>query len=248
MRCAAGSQRVVHADISRAGWPYSQKALMVRTAQPTETSTDVEAMYDALLVRDPVLSGIADEHGRPDPFVWPGRGVSGDSNFAALVLHIVGQQISTAVALVLFARLEAAVGGTADPPSVARLGPDGLRALGLSHAKSVAIAGLAQMHQAGTLDTDHLDGLDDEQAMAALTAARGIGPWTAQMFLIHQLRRPDVLPAGDLGIRHAIERAWAFPALPTIDEVRSFGERWSPQRTYASALLWASLRAAATPA
>jgi DNA-3-methyladenine glycosylase II len=127
---------------------------------------------------------------------------------------------------------------------VALLGVGGLRALGLSRAKSVAVAGLAQMHLGGVLDSEELDGPDDDQVMTALTAARGIGPWTAQMFLIHQLRRPDVLPAGDLGIRQAVGRAWALPAVPTIDDVRALGERWSPQRTCAAALLWASLRPA----
>ncbi len=125
---------------------------------------------------------------------------------------------------------------------MAGLGPDRLRELGLSHAKATAIDGLAQRHRAGTLDTDDLDGLSDEQVVAALTATNGIGLWTAQMFLIHQLRRPDVLPAGDLGIRQAVERAWTLPELPTISEVREIGERWSPQRTYAAALLWTSLR------
>jgi len=216
---------------------------MVQTAQSTETTPDVDAMYDALLARDAVLRAIAAERGRPDPFTWAGQARAG-SNFAALLLHVVGQQISTTVAVVLFGRLQAAVGGTIDPPSVARLGVDDLRALGLSHAKSVAVAGLAQMHLTGELDVEQLDGLDDDRAMAALTAARGVGPWTAQMFLIHQLRRPDVLPAGDLGIRQAVERAWALPALPSIDEVRELGGRWSPQRTCAAALLWASLRPA----
>jgi DNA-3-methyladenine glycosylase II len=122
-----------------------------------------------------------------------------------------------------------------------------MRALGLSHAKAVAVAGLAQMHLAGVLDTDALDSLGDEQVMTALTSARGVGPWTAQMFLIHQLRRPDVLPAGDLGIRQAVGRAWALPAVPTVDDVRALGERWSPQRTCAAALLWASLRPAPNP-
>jgi DNA-3-methyladenine glycosylase II len=221
---------------------------MVQTARSAGTLTDVDAMYDALLGRDAVLRGIAGSHGRPDPFTWAGQGPAGNSNFAALLLHIVGQQISTTVALVLFGRLEAAVGGHIDPRRVAELGPEGVRALGLSHAKSAAIAGLAEMHLAGVLDTEQLDALDDEHAMAALTAARGIGPWTAEMFLIHQLRRPDVLPAGDLGIRQAIARAWALPALPTVDEVREFGEPWAPQRTCASALLWASLRPATTVA
>ena len=216
------------------------------TGLPT-TSPDVGAMYDLLLPRDDVLAGIADVHGRPDPFTWAGGGPTGTSNFAALVLHVIGQQISTSVALLLFARLETAVGGRVDPAGVARLGAEGIRALGLSHAKSLAVAGLAELHLEGVLDTEELDGLDDEQVMTALTSARGIGPWTAQMFLIHQLRRPDVLPAGDLGIRQAVERAWALPALPTIDAVRELGERWSPQRTCAAALLWASLRPAPGP-
>src|SRR5215213_1320629 len=90
--------------------PQSMEASMVRTARPTETPPDLAAMYDALLARDDVLRAIADEHGRPDPFTWAGQ-VATSSNFAALILHIVGQQISTTVALVLFGRLEAAVGG-----------------------------------------------------------------------------------------------------------------------------------------
>lgn len=216
---------------------------MVQAAHPVGATADVDGMYDALLARDDVLRSIAEDHGRPDPFTWAGQAPAGSSNFAALLLHIVGQQISTTVALVLFGRLQAAVGGDVDPPGVARLGTAQIRALGLSHAKSLAIVELAEMHLAGVLDTEHLDGLSDEDATAALTAARGIGPWTAQMFLIHQLRRPDVLPAGDLGIRQAVERAWGLPALPGVDEVRRRGERWSPQRTCASALLWASLRA-----
>jgi DNA-3-methyladenine glycosylase II len=92
------------------------------------------------------------------------------------------------------------------------------------------------------LDSEHLGDLDDDRVMTALTAARGVGPWTAQMFLIHQLRRPDVLPAGDLGIRHAVQAADGLPALPSVDDVREIGARWRPQRTCASALLWASLR------
>jgi len=220
---------------------------MVQAAQSPATPTDVDAMYDALVARDPVLRRIAEEHGRPDPFTWDGQGPTGNRSFAALLLHVIGQQISTAVALVLFARLETAVGGQVDPAGVAELGPDGVRALGVSGAKSAAIVGLAEMQLAGVLDTDQLGELDGEQAMAALTAARGVGPWTAQMFLIHQLRRPDVLPAGDLGIRQAVERAWALPSLPTIDQVHDRGIGWSPQRTCAAALLWASLRQAEAP-
>jgi DNA-3-methyladenine glycosylase II len=198
--------------------------------------------YEHLLSADPVLCAIARVHGHPDPFVWFAGGGADLTNFAAMVLHIGSQQISTAAALAVFGRVRDAAGGRIDPASVDALGPDRLRSLGLSSAKAAAITGLARMHRDGTLDTDALDDLDDAAVVRALTAARGIGLWTAQMFLIHQLRRPDVLPAGDLGIRQAVRAAWALPALPRIDEVRQRGERWSPYRTYAAALLWASLR------
>jgi DNA-3-methyladenine glycosylase II len=170
-------------------------------------------------------------------------GGAGATNFAAMVLHIGSQQISTRAALAVFDRIQDAAGGRIDPARVDGLGPDRLLSLGLSRAKAAAIVGLARMHLDGTLDLDGLDDLDDARVVHALTAARGVGLWTAQMFLIHQLRRPDVLPAGDLEIRRAVQRCWSRPALPPIEEVRQRGERWSPDRTYAAALLWASLRA-----
>jgi DNA-3-methyladenine glycosylase II len=213
------------------------------SASPGPTrAEDPSGPYARLSAVDPVLGSIARVHGRPDPFVWFAGGGTDLTNFAAMVLHIGSQQISTAAALAVFGRVWDAAGGRIDPASVDALGPDRLRSLGLSSAKAAAIAGLARMHRDGTLDTDALDDLDDAAVVRALTAARGIGLWTAQMFLIHQLRRPDVLPAGDLGIRQAVRAAWALPALPRIEEVRQRGERWSPYRTYAAALLWASLR------
>jgi 3-methyladenine DNA glycosylase/8-oxoguanine DNA glycosylase len=198
--------------------------------------------YDRLLAADPLLRSIARTRGRPDPFVWAAAGGADLTNFAAMVLHVAGQQISTRAALAVFGRVRDAAGGRLDPAHVDALGPDRLRDLGLSHAKAVAVAGLARMHLDGTLDTDALDDLDDAAVIRVLTAARGVGLWTAQMFLIHQLRRPDVLPAGDLGIRQAVQRCWSEPALPRVEEVQQRGQRWSPDRTYAAALLWASLR------
>jgi len=106
------------------------------------------------------------------------------------------------------------------------------------------VVNLAELQRAGVLDTEHLDRLDDEAAVAALTSAKGVGVWTAQMFLIHQLRRPDVLPAGDLGIRRAVQALHGRPTGPTIEEVVIIGRGWAPWRTYAAALLWTSLRPA----
>ncbi len=197
--------------------------------------------YDVLLETDEVLRRLAEIHGRPDPFRWNTGGRTGSSRFAGLLVHILSQQISTAVAFLLFDRIAAATGGMPDPARVAALGIDRLRSLGLSGAKAGYVDHLARLQLDGSLDIDGLDGLDDGQATAALTAVRGIGPWTAEMFLIDQLHRPDVLPAGDLGIRHAVRDAWDLADLPSVEEVRQRGIAWSPNRTYAAALLWASL-------
>ena len=198
--------------------------------------------YDHLAAVDPVLRGIVGRHGRPDPFVWSAVDGVAPTSFAALLLHIVSQQISTTVALTLFHRVERAADGVLDPDHVVGLGTARLHELGLSRAKAATVVGVAEMQRAGTLDTTRLDALTDEDAVAALTAARGVGPWTAQMFLIHQLRRPDVLPAGDLGIRHAVRAGWALPTVPPVADVEARGRGWAPYRTYAAALLWASLR------
>lgn len=198
--------------------------------------------YASLLENDRVLRGISAEHGWPDPFRWDVGGRTGTSNFAAMVLHIAGQQISTAVAFVLFDRLAAAAGAIPDPENVLSLGPERLRSLGFSRAKASYLTSLARMQQDGGVDVDGLGRLDDEQAIAALTVVPGIGRWSAEMFLIHQLKRPDVLPAGDLGIRRAVESAWNLPGLPSIEHVRELGQGWAPSRSYAAALLWASLR------
>jgi DNA-3-methyladenine glycosylase II len=197
--------------------------------------------YDVVSARDPVLRHIVATRGRPDPFSWPGGGDAGLDNFAALVLHIVSQQLSTRVATLLFGRILDAAGDPVTPTGVVTVGASGLHALGLSRAKAASLANLAELHLSGELDSDHLDSLDDEDVVTALTAARGVGRWTAEMFLIHQLRRPDVLPAGDLGIRKAVQTGWNLPTVPGIEDVQEFGVRWAPLRTYAAALLWASI-------
>jgi DNA-3-methyladenine glycosylase II len=210
---------------------------------------ELREVYARLAERDAVLADLVRRHGRPDPFVWSPAYDAARTTFASLLLHIISQQISTVVAAQLFRRVEGAAGGTLDPEGVVGLGVERLRELGLSRAKATTVVGLAERHLAGTLDTDRLAGASDDEVTAALTAARGVGPWTAQMFLIHQLRRPDVLPAGDLGIRHAVAAGWPWrgqsSGLPSPAEVTQLGRGWRPYRTYAAALLWASLRPAA---
>jgi DNA-3-methyladenine glycosylase II len=197
--------------------------------------------YEALLAADPVLRRIARTHGHPDPFVWSAGGRRTETNFGALLLHITSQQISTSVAVVLFDRLVTAAGPHLTARAVVNLGPDRIHALGLSHAKAESMVDVARLQISKVFDLENIEALSDDEVTAALTSARGVGPWTAQMFLLHQLRRPDVLPAGDLGIRHAIQQAWNQPAVPSVEEVQELGARWSPRRSYAAALLWASL-------
>jgi DNA-3-methyladenine glycosylase II len=202
----------------------------------------VDTAYDALLAGDPMLNKIAVGVGRPDPFGWLDGGRTGASNFAAMVLHIIGQQISTVVAFVLFDRVRDAAGALPDPDNLVALGPERLRSLGLSRAKAGYLLALSEAERDGGLDIEHLDALADPDVIARLTAVRGIGLWSAEMFLLHQLRRPDVLPAGDMGIRRAVQAMRSLPDLPGIDDVRRAGLKWAPRRSYAAALLWASLR------
>ncbi len=202
--------------------------------------------YDALLAADDVLRGLAVRVGRPDPFSWPGADPAGDDRFVGLVLHVVGQQISTAAALAIHQRVQEAA-GRVDPAALLGLGADRLRGAGLSRAKTTSLLDLSQRVTDGVLDLRGLDRLGDDAVVSALSAVRGIGPWTAQMFLIHQLHRPDVLPAGDLGIRHAVREAFALDGLPVVEDVAALARRWSPWRTYAAALLWASLRMPGKP-
>ncbi|MFJ2647341.1 DNA-3-methyladenine glycosylase family protein [Streptomyces sp. NPDC087420] len=215
------------------------------STRPTTATGDP---YGELARLDPVLARLTASYGRPDPFRWDDGGRTEGDRFAALVLHIAGQQISTAVAFVLFDRIRAAIGALPDPAGIVALGPERLRACGLSHAKASYLLALSESRLGGLIDVDGLDGLTDAEAVAALTAVRGLGRWTAEMFLLHQLRRSDVLPVGDVGIRRAVERGWGLDTLPTPRDVEGRTAAWSPYRSYASALLWASLRPPETPA
>jgi DNA-3-methyladenine glycosylase II len=116
-----------------------------------------------------------------------------------------------------------------------------MRGVGLSGAKSRALRELGAAVLAGDFDPDALDALGDGEAQLRLTALRGVGPWSAQMFLLHELRRPDVFPAGDAGLRTALARLERLPAPPTQPEAVALALRWSPYRSYAAAHLWRSL-------
>jgi len=162
-------------------------------------------------------------------------------DFETLVKSIVFQQLSGRVANVIFSRLSAAVKGVVTPESVLVLRPSRMRALGLSTQKTAYIRDLARHTRSGKLVFEELSALSDEEVVARLTQVKGIGVWTAHMFLIFALRRTDVLPTGDLGIRNAIRKAYSLEALPTPDEMERMAHRWRPYCSVASWYLWRSL-------
>ena len=201
--------------------------------------------YDELVRLDPELEPVLTATGRPDPFEWQDGDRTRGDHFAAMVLHISSQQISTLVAFRLFDRLAAEMGGLPNPAGVAALTEERWRELGFSHAKVKYLSAMARRSLDGELDLAALADLPDEQVRARLTALPGVGNWTTDLFLIFQLHRPDVFPAGDLGLRHAVGR-WLPPTGTSIREVEARATRWSPFRSYAAAAFWHSLQLSRT--
>jgi DNA-3-methyladenine glycosylase II len=195
-----------------------------------------------LRAADPVLARLLDGHGVPSSERDPARPAPGE-DYAALIRAIVGQQLSTTVARVIWGRLLERFGGRAPTPEqILADDPEQLRAaVGLSRAKTTFLRSLAEHVLSGELELDGLRELDDEKIIAELVAVKGVGTWTAHMFLMFQLERPDVLAVGDLGIRRAVERAYGLPGLPSADELTRLAEPWRPYRTLACRVLWRSL-------
>ena len=164
-----------------------------------------------------------------------------DPDFETLVKSIVYQQLSGRVAGVIFGRVTDAAGGRLTPEGILKLRPVRMRTLGLSGQKTAYIRDLARHTRDGRLAFEELARLPDEAVIERLTEVKGIGVWTAHMFLIFALRRPNVLPTGDLGIRNAIRRAYGLLELPKPAEMETLSEPWRPYRTVASWYLWRSL-------
>jgi len=204
------------------------------------------AAVEALRASDPVLGRLIDGLPPVDFAVWRARW-SLDA-FGSLARAIVGQQIATAAAAAIFGRLQALIGDRDAATAIAAASDQELRAVGLSGAKMASLRDLAARTLDGRLQLDLIGDLTDEEARAQLTAVRGIGSWTADLFLLGQLGRPDVLPAGDLGIRRAVQAAYGLDRLPSENEVRELGEAWRPYRSLATAYLFTSLRGAAVRA
>ena len=208
---------------------------MPASRKPAEKSA-VEALRHA----DPILREVIDEVGPLGDF-FAGRPTD---HYGMLVRSIAGQQLSTRAAAAIYARLLDRFGGhPPTPEEVLADDPDELRtAAGLSHAKVRYLRSLAEHVLDGSLRLDALSDLPDAEVVSALTAVSGIGLWSAEMFLMFQLQRPDVLPVGDLGIRRAVMLRYGLDTIPSPAEVDAIGERWRPYRSLASMYLWRSLR------
>ncbi len=199
----------------------------------------MSAAARVLGARDPVVAGLVESFGLPRPRK------PAETHFAALVRAIVFQQLAGAAASTIHRRLTEALGGEVTPEALLALTPEELRAAGMSGNKAASVCDLAAKVLDGTvvLDPRGLAREADDEVVERLTTVRGIGRWTAEMFLMFQLRRLDVWPTGDLGVRRGYGVAWAVP-MPSPGELEPLGDGFRP---YRSVVAWYCWRAAEQP-
>jgi DNA-3-methyladenine glycosylase II len=194
----------------------------------------------ATLRADPVMERLIEEH---HDLVKADlkRERPGDA-YGALLRSIVGQQLSTKAASTIYGRMLELFGGHAPTPKqLLKANPEKIRAAGLSRPKIAYLRDLAQHVEEGTLELERLPDLPDEEVAAQLTAIKGLGQWTADMFLMFHLGRPDVLPVGDQGIRRAVKVEYRLRKFPDPKRLEKLARPWRPYRTLACLYLWSSL-------
>jgi DNA-3-methyladenine glycosylase II len=196
-----------------------------------------------LRAADPILGALIDRLAPTVPPLELRRSRRPRDHYAGLVRTICGQQLSTRAANAIWQRLLSFFDGALPTPgAILAADPEELRsAAGLSRAKTVYLRSLAEHVVSGKLELDRLEALDDDTVMAELTAVKGIGDWSAHMFLMFQLGRPDVLAPGDLGIRKAVQIGYGLATMPKPAEVIALAEPWRPYRTVACHYLWGSI-------
>jgi DNA-3-methyladenine glycosylase II len=196
------------------------------------TSTSIRSHVEALASREPAFAGVLEKHGMPEPRV-------SDRGAQTLLRTIVGQQVSVAAARSMWAKLEAAFGS---PPDLAKLlaaSDEELRAAGMSRQKSGYIRSLAELVLLGDLDLENLPE-DDEEAISLLTKIKGIGRWSAEIYLLFAEGRADVFPAGDLAVMVELGRLMGLDEKPSEKQLRELAEAWRPYRGAAAVLAWHS--------
>jgi DNA-3-methyladenine glycosylase II len=189
-----------------------------------------------LMRRDPILAPVIRKHRKRSlvdtPYMDP---------FPALVRTITSQQISTKAAATIHGRLVALMPRGVTPAAMLTLTDEALRGAGLSRQKTAYLRDLAAKVAGGDLAVHTLHELTDEEVIQAIVKVKGLGRWSAEMYLMFRLHRPDVLPVDDLGIVNAIQRLYGLRKRPKADRIRKIGEAWRPYRTVACWFLWRSL-------
>jgi len=195
--------------------------------------TSLAAAIQIVKKRDPVLAKLV---ARVGPITYRPR--SPDGHFGALVRAIVYQQLAGAAARAIHERVRGAVHGVLTPHALADLPDRTLRAAGLSAAKLASLRDLSSKVLDGTVTLEASSKLTDEEIITTLTTVRGIGRWTAEMYLMFELRRPDVWPVDDLGVRQGYGLAWGLRATPTAKELARLGDRFRPYRSIVARYCW----------
>ena len=203
---------------------------MVRTAASIRTHVD------ALASREPAFARVIETHGHPEPR-------RSDPGATTLLRTIVGQQVSVAAARSMWAKLEAAFGSPPELRLLLTASDEDLRAAGMSRQKSGYIRSLAELVISGELDLDNLP-QDNEEAIALLTRIKGIGRWSAEIYLLFAEGRPDVFPAGDLAVQVELGKLLGLKEKPTEKHLRELAEPWRPYRGAAAVLAWHSYNSA----
>jgi len=198
---------------------------------------DLETSLKALAAIEPAFAAALDRAGLPAPR-------TGERGYVTLLRAIIGQQVSVASANAIWNKLDAQTGGAHDPANMAKTSDEGLRAAGLSRQKMAYARSLSEEVLSGRLDFDALPA-DDEEAIAHLTAVKGIGRWSAEIYLLFAEGRPDIFPAGDLAVQIELGVILGMEERPTEKAIRALAEAWRPHRGAAAVFAWHHRRAGA---
>jgi DNA-3-methyladenine glycosylase II len=197
---------------------------------PGISAEAIRACLDAVAAREPAIAKALDHAGYPDPRI-------NDPGYVTLLRTIVGQQVSLASARAIWTKLEAALGNVADPAVLAAASDEALRGAGLSRQKMSYARSLAEQVSSGGLDLPHLPE-DDEAAIAELVRIRGIGRWSAEIYLLFAEGRQDIWPAGDLAVQIGMGRILGLPDKPSERDLRRYAEKWRPHRGALALFAW----------
>ncbi len=195
------------------------------------TNTHIRDQLSELATKDHQVEAALDLVGFPPERVR-------DQSFGIFLRVIVGQQLSVKAAATIFGRVEMLVGENSGPADFSEIPDDALRTAGLSKQKIAYVRSLCATVSDGTLDIAALPGLTDEEIVASITAVKGLGVWSAHMYMLSSLGRPDVWPVGDLAVRVGVGRIIGLEERPTEKETQEIGERWRPYRSAIALLAW----------